>query len=153
MMVVLAVSSLLFGLAYSALGLVQRQQQVFVKRTAALGQISTWQNVLAADLQVAQRVEAAADELRCLRPNGLVVYVLRDSILVRQQGEVLDSLPVPVRAYTYFWQGKPREQGLVDEINFRLLVARDTFYLQATTHYAAQQLLDASRPALSVFAP
>ena len=141
MLVVLTVSALLFSLAYAALGLVQRQQRAYEARTAALGLVSTWQNALAADLRAARRVEVSGDELRCQRPAGLVVYALRDSILVRQQGEVLDSLPLPVRAGTYFWRGQPRRQGLIDEVSLLLLAARDTFYVEATTHYAAQQLL------------
>lgn len=141
MMVVLAVSSILFTLAYAALGLVQRQQQVFAARSASLGQVSTWQNVLAADFKAAQRIEATDNQLRFQQPAGLVLYVLQDSTLLRQQGDVVDTLAVPVRACTYFWQGQPRAQGLVDEASLLLVAAHDTFYVQATAQYTAQQLL------------
>jgi len=144
-MVVLVVSALLFNLAYAALRLVQRQQQLFSARSATLGQVSTWQGALAADLRRGRRVEAVGEQLRCQGPGSLlVVYALRDSILVRRQGDMVDSLPLPVRASAYFWQGQPRTQGLVDEVSLRLRAARDTFYVQATTAYSAQQLLDDS---------
>ena len=144
MMVVLVVSSILFGMAYAALRVVQHQQRVFSDRTATLGQISTWQNVIAADMQTARWVEVAADQFRCFRPGGQVVYSLRDSTLVREQGDATDTLRVPVREATYFWQHKPRTQGPIDEVSFRLMAARDTFYVQATAHYAAQQLISES---------
>ena len=148
LVVVLVVSAVLFRLAYAALGLVQRQQAVYERHSATLGQVSSWQQALANDLRRASRVELMADELRCQLPIGPVVYAWRDSALIRQQGEVLDTLEIPVRAGAYFWQGQPRSRGLVDEVSY-LLAARDTFYLQATAHYAAEQMLGDSLPSTS----
>ncbi len=140
LVVVLVVSAMLFRLAYAALGLVQRQQVVYERHSATLGQVSSWQHALATDLQRASRTELVADELHCQLPTGPVVYAWRDSVLIRQQGEVHDTLGIPVRAGSYFWRGQPRSRGLIDEVSY-LLAARDTFYLQATAHYAAEQLL------------
>jgi prepilin-type N-terminal cleavage/methylation domain-containing protein len=150
LVVVLAVSALLFRLAYAALGLVQRQQRVFERHSATLGQISTWQNALAADFRHARRIDATSDQLSCQLPGSVVVYSWPDSLLIRQQGEVLDTLAVPVQTGTTFWQAQPRRQGRVDEAGFLLVAAHDTFYLQATAHYAAQQLLPDS---LTLLAP
>ena|GEM_PF-6462681 len=141
LLVVLVVSSLLFTMAYTALRLVQRQQAVLERKTALWSQLSTWQQLLEADFRASHRVEAAAEQLQCFRPSGQVTYVFRDSILTREQGETLDTLPAVVRQATYFWQGLPCQAGPVDEISLLTLAARDTFYLQATVHYAAQQLL------------
>lgn len=141
LVVVLVVSAILFNLAYAALGMVQHQQQVIASHTAALGQLSTWQEVLGADFQAARRVEVAGDQLRCEREAGSVIYAWQDSVLVRQQGEAVDSFSLPVREHTCFWQGKPRTQGLIDEISLTIMTARDTFYLQAAAQYDARQLL------------
>ncbi|HEX8659408.1 MAG TPA: prepilin-type N-terminal cleavage/methylation domain-containing protein [Hymenobacter sp.] len=144
LVVVMAVSSILFAMAYAALRLVQRQQVVVERRTASLGQISTWQDVLGADFRAADFVEARGDELRCQRRAGpLITYEWLDSALVRQQGEVSDTLALPVRERAYFWQGQPRTTGPIDELTLTVVTARDTFYLQAAAHYAAQQLLAA----------
>jgi prepilin-type N-terminal cleavage/methylation domain-containing protein len=67
LVVVMAVSAILFAMTYAALRLVQRQQVAVERRTAALGQLSTWQDVLGADFQKADLVEATGDELRCQR--------------------------------------------------------------------------------------
>jgi prepilin-type N-terminal cleavage/methylation domain-containing protein len=142
LVVVLVISALLFRLAYAALSLVQHQQQIFEHHSTTLSQISTWQQALAADFRRAHYVEATGDELRCQLPLGLVVYTWRDSVLTRRRDEIEDTLAVPVQAGTYFWRRLPRTKGLVDEASFLLVVARDTFYLQATAHYAAEQLLD-----------
>jgi prepilin-type N-terminal cleavage/methylation domain-containing protein len=150
LVVVLAVSALLFRLAYAALGLVQGQQRVFERHSATLGQISTWQNALAADFRHARRIDAAAAQLSCQLPGSVVVYSWPDSLLIRQQGQVSDTLVVPVREHTTFWQTQPRTQGRVDEASFLVVAARDTFYIQATAHYAAQQLLPDS---LTLLAP
>jgi len=146
LVVVLVVSALLFRLAYAALGLVQQQQRIFERRSATLGQLSTWQNTLSADMQQARRVVATADQLHCQLPDREVVYSWPDSILTRQQGELTDSLVVPVRLVTTYWEGKPRTQGLVEEASFLLVAEGDTFYLQAAARYAAQQLLTDSIP-------
>ncbi len=150
LVVVLAVSAILFRLAYAALELVQKQQRTFERHSATLGQLSTWQNALAADFRHARRIEATAGQLSCQLPGSLVVYSWPDSLLIRQQGEVLDTLIVPIQASTTFWQTQPRVQGRVDEAGFLLVAAHDTFYLQATAHYAAQQLLPDS---LTLLAP
>jgi hypothetical protein len=148
LVVVLAVSALLFRLAYAALGLVQQQQRVFERRSALLGQLSSWQRALAADLRHAHAVRATTEGLRCELPTGAIDYLWRDSLLLRRQGLAEDTLPAPVRRATYHWQGQPRITGLVDEAEFLVGAARDTFYLQATAHYAAQQLLtDSLAPA------
>jgi hypothetical protein len=150
LVVVLVVSALLFRLTYAALGLVQRQQQVFEHHSATLGQISTWQNALAADFRHARRIDVAADQISCQLPGTVVVYSWPDSLLIRRQGEVTDTLAVPVWEGNTFWQGQPRNQGLVDEASFLLIAAHDTFYLQSAAHYAAQQLLPDS---LTLLAP
>jgi prepilin-type N-terminal cleavage/methylation domain-containing protein len=150
LVVVLAVSALLFRLAYAALELVQGQQRQFERHSATLGQISTWQNALAADFRHARRVDAGDYQLNCQLPGSVVVYSWPDSLLLRQQGEVTDTLAIPVQEGAAFWQGQPRTQGRVDEASFLLVAAHDTFYLQATAHYAAQQLLPDS---LTLLAP
>jgi hypothetical protein len=141
LVVVLVVSALLFRLAYAALGLVQQQQRVFERRSALLGQLSSWQRALTTDFRRARRVQATAEGLRCELPTGPVEYTWHDSLLLRRQGLAEDTLAAPVRAATYRWQGQPRAEGLLDEAEFRVQAARDTFYLQATARYAAQQLL------------
>ncbi len=143
LLVVLVVSSLLFGMAYGALRLVQRQQQTIERHSAALGQISTWQAALAADFRASTTVELTQDRMRCQRPDGPVFYTYyyADSTFVREQGEVIDTLRLPIRGCTYWWQGQARTTGLIDEVTLLGVTAQDTFYLQATSLYAAQQLV------------
>lgn len=143
LLVVLVISALLFGMAYAALQLVLRQQRVIERKSAMLGQISTWQALLAADFGTSRTVEVAQDRIRCQRPDGPVFYTYSypDSALVRAQGEVVDTLRLPIRQCRYFWQGQPRTTGLIDELILLGVTAQDTFYLQATVPYAAQQVL------------
>ena len=143
LLVVLVVSALLFGLAFAALRLVQRQQQRIERHSAQLGQISTWQAILAADFRASRRVELAHDRIRCERADGPIFYTYSypDSTLVREQGDVLDTLHLPIRNCTYWWQGQARTSGLIDELALLGVAAQDTFYLQAATSYPAQQLV------------
>lgn len=148
LLVVLVVSALLFSMAYAALRMVLRQQQLIVQKSAALGSISTWQSILAADFKAGTAVEVSQDQVRCERTDGPVFYTYSyaDSALVRAQGDVVDTFRVPIRECRYFWQGQPRTSGRIDEIALLSVFARDTFYLQAALPYAAEQLL----PALSI---
>lgn len=143
LLVVLVVSSLLFSMAYAALRAVQRQQHHIELKSALLGQVSSWQTALTADLAAGTVVQVASDRITCQRPNGPIVYIYSypDSTLVREQGELVDTFPVPVRVCAYFWQGQLRTEGLIDEISLFGVAARDTFYLQARARYAAQQLV------------
>ena len=143
LLVVLVVSALLFGMAFAALHLVQRQQQRIERHSARLGQISTWQATLAADFRASQRVELANDRLRCERADGPIFYTYSypDSALVREQGDMLDTLRLPIRNCTYWWQGQARTAGLIDELALLGVTAQDTFYLQAAIRYPAQQLV------------
>ena len=138
----MVVSYLLFSMAYAALRMVQRQQRAIERKSTVLSQVSTWQAALSADFRAGTIVAVANDWVRCERPDADVFYTLQDSALVREQGELLDTLPLPVRDCTYFWQGQPRTSGLIDEVTIRAgTTARDTFYLQASPPYAAQQLV------------
>jgi prepilin-type N-terminal cleavage/methylation domain-containing protein len=141
LLVALVVTALLIGMGYAALRLVQGQQRAIQHKASLLGQLSTWQTLLAADFASGRPIEATETEIRCLRPMGPVVYYWLDSTLVRTQGEVTDTFPGPIREYAYFWQGQPRRQGLIDEIALTTVLAQDTFYLQARASYAAQALL------------
>lgn len=145
LLVVLVVSALLFSMAYAALHAVQRQQRTIERKSAALGQLSRWQAALNADFDAGTVVELANDQVRCRRPQGEVSYTYSyaDSVLVREQTGVVDTLGLPVRQCTFFWAGEPRTAGLVDEIALLGVTAQDTFYLQARARYAAQQLLSA----------
>ena len=141
LLVVLVVSALLVGMAFAALRLVQRQQQRIERHSALLGQISTWQATLAADFRASQRVELAHDRIRCQRADGPIFYTYSypDSTLVREQGDVLDTLPLPIRGCTYWWQGQARTSGPIDEVALLGVAVHDTFYLQAAISYPAQQ--------------
>jgi prepilin-type N-terminal cleavage/methylation domain-containing protein len=141
LLVVMVVSALLFGMAYSALRMVQRQQQGIARKSALLGQISTWQTALAADFYTSTIVTLSNDQVRCQRRDGEVTYLFQDSTLVREQGELVDTFRLPIRQCTYFWQGQERTSGLIDELTLLGVAAQDTFYLQADHHYAAQQLV------------
>lgn len=149
LLVVLVISALLFGMAYAALRLVQRQQGIIERKSAMLGQISTWQAVLTADFSASLTVEVAQDHIRCQRAAGPVFYTYSyaDSALVRTQGEVVDTFRLPIRQCQYFWQGQPRTTGLLDELTLLGVMAQDTFYLQAAVPYAAQQVLPPFVPA------
>jgi prepilin-type N-terminal cleavage/methylation domain-containing protein len=146
LLVALVVTALLVGMGYAALRLVQGQQRAITRRTALLGQLSTWQALLATDFAAGTAVEATADEVRCFRRTGLVVYRWQDSTLLRTQGELTDTFPSPVREYAYFWQGLPRQQGLLDELTLTTVTAQDTFYLQARAQYAAHALVPPFTP-------
>lgn len=143
LMVVMVISALLLSMAYTALHLVQRQQAVIERKTAILSQVSAWQEALNSDFYASTEVllGPATDRVSCQRPAGIVAYTLVDSTLVREQGEVVDTLRVPVRQVAYFWQGQPRTAGLIDEVALLTVVAKDTFYLQARARYTAQQLV------------
>ena len=143
LLVVLVISALLFGMAYTALQLVLRQQRVIERKSAMLGQISTWQAVMTADFSTSLTVEVAQDRIRCQRTDGPVFYTYSypDSALVRSQGEVVDTFRLPIRECSYFWQGQPRTTGLIDELTLLGVTAQDTFTLQAAVPYAAQQVL------------
>lgn len=148
LLVVLVISAVLFGLAYTALGAVQRQQQLIARKSATLAAISTWQAALAADFAAGSRVEVANDQVRCRHPHGSVryTYSFPDSVLVREQGEIMDTFPLPIRECTYFWQGQPRTVGLIDEMALFGVAAQDTFSLQAATAYPAQQFVPPFAP-------
>lgn len=143
LLVVLVVSALLFGMALAALRLVQRQQQRIEGRSAVLGQISTWQATMAADFRASQSVELAHDRIRCQRADGPIFYTYSypDSTFVREQGEVSDTLRLPIRACAYWWQGQARTAGFIDELTLLGVAAQDTFYFQAKAYYPAQQQL------------
>ena len=142
LLIVMVVSALLFGMAYAALRMVQRQQRAIERKSAALSQVSTWQAALTADFRTGAVIAVADDQLRCEGEGRQVLYTLQDSALMREQGEVVDTLPMPVRECTYYWQGRPRTSGLIDELAIVVgTAARDTFYLQASARYAAQQLV------------
>lgn len=142
LLLVMVVSALLFSMAYAALRMVQRQQRAIERKSAALGQVSTWQTALEADFQPGAIIAVADDQVRCEREGRQVIYTFRDSVLVREQGEVIDTLLLPVRECTCYWQGQSRTSGLIDELAITAgTAARDTFYLQASVHYAAQQLV------------
>ncbi|GAB3879825.1 hypothetical protein GCM10028824_43960 [Hymenobacter segetis] len=140
LLLVMVVSALLFSMAYAALRMVQRQQRAIERKSAALSQVSTWQTALAADFRAGTIVAVADDQVRCEREGRRVLYTFRDSVLVREQGEVIDTLPMTVRECTYYWQGQPRTSGFIDELAITAgTAARDTFYLQAAARYAAQE--------------
>ncbi|MDB5267934.1 MAG: hypothetical protein JWP58_974 [Hymenobacter sp.] len=150
LLLVMVVSALLFSMAYAALRMVQRQQRAIERKSLVMSQVSTWQTALAADFRAGAIIAVVDDQVRCEREGRQILYTFRDSVLVREQGEVIDTLPLPVREYIYYWQGQPRMSGFIDELAITAgTTARDTFYLQASAHYTAQQLVLSLSPTSS----
>lgn len=137
----MALSAILFSMAYLALRLVQQRESATLQSARQLNQVASLQALLEQDFHAATQVQALdADRLRCQFSNHTVEYELLDSAIVRRHLEASDSFALQAVEHHWYYKGVPAQNsnGLVDEAILTVVSARDTFDIQAAAHLDAQ---------------
>jgi len=143
LLVTLALSAIVVTMAYAAYWRLSSLRTTFERRVATVSRVNDLHYQLLLDFKRAQAVRFDGQRLRFHQPHGGASYTFTSSAITRLQQELHDSLPVRfVRPLCYF-QGQPRDTGLIDELSLQVRIASDTFYLHGVTRYSAAQLLQA----------
>ncbi|MCX2839444.1 prepilin-type N-terminal cleavage/methylation domain-containing protein [Salinimicrobium sp. MT39] len=124
-LVVLVISAIVVGMAFSVLDLVQKNMRAIKENYEATTEVQHLRQQISIDFNRFHeiRFDKRLGELRLKNPIDSISYTLSEKLFFRNQ----DTLPVPVKEIQFFFLGNAVSEGKVDAVKLFLNMSDNHF--------------------------
>jgi prepilin-type N-terminal cleavage/methylation domain-containing protein len=145
--VTLSISSIIFGLAFFALNIIQSKYKTYDELSALVLKWSVLDHLLKSDFDKANSIQYSENIITCLISNNKKVsYRLETDSIYRLQDEIVDTFYTPNLKYKVFYQvQKEYENGLINEMICSFDYKDSTLQMHMFKKYSSEEIINFNR--------